>query len=115
MGVSYIIAGDEQLDMAEAVRKIGETFNTEEIILGGGGALNWSMLRDGLCDEVSIVMMPIADGEKHTHSLFEADEKYSAPLPIGFSLASVEPLEDGSVWMRYGVNGSVDANRTRTR
>lgn len=110
MGVSYIIAGDEQLDTAEAVRKIGETFNTEEIILGGGGTLNWSMLRDGLCDEVSIVMMPIADGEKHTHSLFEADEKYSAPLPIGFSLASVEPLEDGSVWMRYGVNGPVDAN-----
>ncbi len=91
--MSYIIAGDEQLDMAEAVRKIGETFNTEEIILG-----------------VSIVMMPSADGEKHTHSLFEADEKYSAPLPIGFSLASVEPLEDGSVWMRYGVNGPVDAN-----
>lgn len=55
-------------------------------------------------------MMPIADGEKHTHSLFEADEKYSAPLPIGFSLATVEPLEDGSVWMRYGVNGPVDAN-----
>lgn len=66
--MSYIIAGDEQLDMAEAVRKIGETFKTEEIILGGGGTLNWSMLRDGLCDEVSIVMMPIADGEKHTHS-----------------------------------------------
>ena len=95
--------------MAEAVRKIGETFNTEEIILGGGGTLNWSRLRDGLCDEISIVVMPVADGEKYTHSLFEADENYSTPLSIGFPLTSVEPLQDGSVWMCYGVNGPVDA------
>lgn len=27
-GVSYIIAGEDQLDMAEAIRKTGETFNT---------------------------------------------------------------------------------------
>ncbi|BAF54051.1 hypothetical protein [Corynebacterium glutamicum] len=53
--------------------------------------------------------MPVADGEKYTHSLFEDDENYSTPLPIGFSLTSGEPLEDGSVWMRYGVNGPVDA------
>src|SRR5699024_7878170 len=36
VGVSYIIAGDSELDMAEAVRKIGEVFHTEEIILRGG-------------------------------------------------------------------------------
>ncbi|BAQ21136.1 hypothetical protein cgR_6074 [Corynebacterium glutamicum R] len=33
--MSYIISGEEQLDMAEAVCKIGETFNTKEIILLG--------------------------------------------------------------------------------
>lgn len=109
MRVSYIISGEEQLGIAEAVCKIGEIFRTKEIILRGGGTLNWSMLHDGLCDEVSIIMTPIADREKYTHSLFEADGNYSAPLPIGFSLTSVEPLEDGRVWMHYGVNGPVDA------
>lgn len=73
VGVSYIIAGEEELDVAEAVRKIGEIFNAEEIILGGGGTLNWSMLRQGLLDEPSLVMMSTADGERHTHSLFEAN------------------------------------------
>lgn len=68
------------------------------------------MFCDGLCDEISVVMMPIADGEKHTHSLFGADEKYTAPLPIRFSLTNVEAFEDGSVWMCYGGNGPVDAN-----
>ena len=107
VGVSYLIAGDEQLDMAEAVRKIGDIFDTDEVILGGGATLNWSMIRDGLCDEISLVLMPTADGENSTSSLFEADERYSAPVPIGFSLKSVEPLEDGSVWLRYDVQGPV--------
>lgn len=107
VGVSYLIAGQEQLDMVEAVRKIGETFETDEIILGGGATLNWSMIRDGLCDEISLVLMPTADAENHTHSLFEADERFSAPTPIGFSLKHAEPLEDGSVWLRYDVQGPV--------
>lgn len=108
VGVSYILAGEERLDMAQAVRRIGEVFGVDELILGGGGNLNWSMVRDGLCDEISLVLMPTADGENHTNSLFEANEKYAAPVPIGFSLKNVEPLEDGSVWLRYDVDGPVD-------
>lgn len=109
VGVSYLIAGEEELDMAEAVRKIGEVFDTDEIILGGGATLNWSMLRDGLCDELSIVLMPTADGETHTNSLFEANEEFASPMPYGFSLKSVVPLEDGSVWLRYDVKGPVES------
>ena len=56
VGASYLIAGEETLDMEIAVRRIGEVFGVDELILGGGGTLNWSMARDGLCDEVSIVM-----------------------------------------------------------
>lgn len=107
VGVSYLVAGEEQLDMAEAVRKIGDTFDTDEIILGGGATLNWSMIRDGLCDEISLVLMPTADGENHTNSLFEANEKFSAPVPIEFSLKAAEPLEDSSVWLRYDVVGPI--------
>lgn len=107
IGVSYLIAGEEQLDMAEAVRKIGEIYGMEELILGGGANLNWSMITDGLCDEISLVLMPIADGENHTNSLFEANDKYSAPAPIAFSLENVEALEDGSVWLRYRVEGPI--------
>jgi len=108
IGVSYLIVGDERLDMAEAIRKIGEIYDMEELILGGGANLNWSMITDGLCDEISVVLMPTADGENRTHSLFEAHDAYSAPVPIAFSLKNVQALEDGSVWLRYGVEGPVD-------
>lgn len=93
--------------MEIAVRRIGEVFGVDELILGGGGTLNWSMARDGLCDEVSIVMMPLADGETDTASLFEASGEHSSPLPIGFALKGVEPLEGGSMWLRCDVTGPV--------
>ncbi|RWA18691.1 dihydrofolate reductase family protein [Mycolicibacterium brumae] len=105
--MSYLIAGEDRLDMELAVRKIGEAFGVDEVILGGGANLNWSMIRDGLCDEVSLVLMPVADGENHTNSVFEANEKYSAAVPIGFTLLGVQALDDGSVWLRYSVDGPV--------
>ncbi|KUG56165.1 pyrimidine reductase [Kocuria palustris] len=83
-----------------------------ELILGGGGTLNWPMVRDGLCNEVSIVMMPLADGETDTASLFEASGEHSSPLPIGFELKGVEPLEDGSLWLRYDVTGPVEQEQS---
>ena len=103
VGASYLIAGEETLDMEIAVRRIGEVFGVDELILGGGGTLNWSMVRD----ELSIVMMPLADGGTDTNSLFEASGEHSSPLPIGFALKGVEPLEDGSLWLRYDVTGPV--------
>lgn len=109
VGVSYILAGNEELDMSQAVDKIGEIFGMDELILGGGGTLNWSMIREGLCDEISMVLMPTADGETQTHSLFEANDKYSAPMPYQFALKNVEALEDDSVWLRYDVKGPVGA------
>ncbi|AXK44296.1 dihydrofolate reductase family protein [Brachybacterium saurashtrense] len=102
-GVSYLLAGDDELDMDEAVRKIGEIFGVDELILGGGGTVNWSMLRAGLCDEISLVLMPTADAENHTYSLFEANERFAPPAPVAFSLRSVDVLEDDSVWLRYDV------------
>src|SRR5699024_6327354 len=108
VGVSYIIAGDSEPDMAEAVRKIGEVFHTEEIILGGGGTLNWSMLRQGLCDELSLVLMPTADGERHTHSSFEANDDVTTPAPYARALKSGEALEEGSGWLSYDGVGEMD-------
>jgi riboflavin biosynthesis pyrimidine reductase len=101
--VSYIIAGQDSLDLGEAVRKLGALFGTSEIIQSGGGSLNWSLIRAGLCDEVSIVLTPAADGRKGAQALFEADERYAHPVPTTFELKDSKPLKDGSVWLRYGV------------
>ncbi|MEW1977787.1 hypothetical protein AB0271_05240 [Kocuria palustris] len=81
VGASYLIAGEETLDMEIAVRRIGEVFGVDELILGGGGT--------------------------DTASLFEASGEHSSPLPIGFELKGVEPLQDGRLWLRCDVTGPV--------
>ena len=106
-GVSYIIAGQDSLDLELAARKIGEAFDVEEIMLGGGGNLNWSFVQAGLCDELSIVLTPAADGKKGAQALFDADERHTQPIPTGFKLKHAQPLKDGSLWLRYEVKGPI--------
>lgn len=102
--ISYIIAGEDSLDLEKAVLKIQEYFNVDEIMLGGGGGINWSFLQAGLVDEISIVMTPAADGSTDTQTLFDANEKYNQPTPMTFKIKQTEILDDGSVWLRYLVN-----------
>ena len=72
-------------------------------MLGGGGVLNWSFLQAGLCDEVSIVLAPAADGSNDTPALFAVCDGLSADIPVSFQLQQVEVLEDSVVWLRYTV------------
>lgn len=76
-------------------------------MLGGGGGLTWSFIRAGLCDEVSIVLTPAADGAKGAQTICEADSRYSTPVPTAFDLLDVRKLDDGRLWMRYSVKGPI--------
>lgn len=101
--ISYIIAGEEQLDYRLLMEKLYQLFHIETLMLGGGGVLNWSFLQAGLCDEVSIVLAPAADGSNDTPALFAARDGLSADIPVSFQLQQVEVLEDSIVWLRYTV------------
>ncbi|GAA4506427.1 dihydrofolate reductase family protein [Brevibacterium yomogidense] len=107
-GISYLIAGDDSLDLHEAVRKISELFDVRELILGGGGGLNWSFVLAELCDEISLVITPAADGTKDAQSIFEADGRYTTAVPTSFELHHADRLDDGSLWLRYAVNGPIE-------
>ncbi|MEK5232094.1 RibD family protein [Lysinibacillus sp. FSL K6-0232] len=101
--ISYIIAGKETLDYDIVMQKLKTLFMMDTLMLGGGGVLNWSFIQAGLCDEISIVIAPTADGCATAPSLFETREGLSTAIPVGFSLKAVEAQEDGSVWLRYTV------------
>ncbi len=102
--ISYIIAGKDTLDYHAVVEKLKEKFHIDTLMLGGGGVLNWSFIQAGLCDEVSIVISPSADGSADSPSIFETKEGLSDDTPVSFSLKGVEEKEDGCVWLRYLVN-----------
>ena len=104
LGISYIIAGEDSLDYTMAMEKVKTLFGIETLMLGGGGVLNWSFIQAGMCDELSVVIAPAADGSSETPTLFETRGGLAADKPVGFTLKSAEAKEDGSVWLRYTVN-----------
>ena len=62
LGISYLTVGDERLDCASLARKLRSRFGIERLMVAGGGMANWSFLQEGLIDEFSLVIAPVADG-----------------------------------------------------
>lgn len=103
LGISYVIAGREKLDAPLLLRKLARDFHLETVMLGGGGILNWSFLRQGLCDEVSLVVAPVADGSGKTPSVFAAKDGLSDDAPQAFELLEARACRGGVLWLRYRV------------
>ena len=100
-GVSYLFAGDRDVDLATAVEKIGATFGVRTLMLEGGGRINGGMLRAGLVDEVSVLVAPVVDGRMGSPSLFDVEG--DGVVPHRLALEAIERRADGVLWLRYRV------------
>lgn len=101
--ISYIIAGIDQIDYEVMLDKFYNLFHIKQMMVGGGGTINWSMLQNGLVDEVSVILAPIANGDPNGHRFFVAKEPYSSIKETAFQLKSVKELEHDTIWIRYSV------------
>ncbi|MHC5375319.1 dihydrofolate reductase family protein [Enterococcus sp. LJL120] len=98
--IPYLIAGQKQIDPQLTLDKLQQYFALDSVMLGGGGLLNWSFIEAGVCDEVSLVVAPVADGASDSPSVFESGN-LSDNQAVAFSLEQVEKQTDGSLWLRY--------------
>jgi riboflavin biosynthesis pyrimidine reductase len=102
-GVSYIFAGDHDLDLGLALETLNRELGIKRLLLEGGGVTNGAFLRAGLIDEVSLAIFPAADGMRGAPCVFDSrDEEVGAPAPLrSMRLESNQVLEGGAVWLRY--------------
>lgn len=105
LNISYIIAGKDKLDAPLAMQKLKTVFHMDVVMLGGGGILNWSFIKQGLCDELSLFITPMADGATDTPTLFEAVPGLSDTSPVNFTLENIE-VKDSLIWARYKVDNA---------
>ena len=99
-GVSYLLAGARDVDLALALDKIGAHFGVRTLMLEGGGRINGGFLRAGLIDEVSLLVAPVADGRVGMSSLFDVDGEGT---PLRLEIEAVERREDEVLWLRYRI------------
>lgn len=102
-GISYLFAGEKCLDCKLLLRKLAEQFEIKRLMIAGGGITNWSFLQDGLIDELSLVIAPVADGNTSAVSIFEQADFLPQHKPIAFRLIEAKPLDGSALWLRYGI------------
>ncbi|PTQ13567.1 2-hydroxy-3-oxopropionate reductase [Sphingomonas oleivorans] len=104
-GVSYLFAGETSIDLPRALEILNRELGVERLILEGGGIANGAFLREGLVDEISLIVWPTVDGAAGAPSVFDslaADADRLAPVRA-MHLLSCESMADGAVWLRYRV------------
>lgn len=98
--IPYLIAGQKEIDLALMLEKLATHYGLRNLMLGGGGNVNWTFLKNELIDEVSLVLAPVVDGQTDTARLFDATYAKD-PHACAFSKKSVKSYADGTLWLRY--------------
>lgn len=101
LGISYVFAGDKLLNCALLLQKLQSLFGIERLMIAGGGTVNWSFAQEGLIDELSVVIAPVADGGTESVSIFERAAFMPAHAPVAFSLHAAKTLDGNALWLRY--------------
>jgi riboflavin biosynthesis pyrimidine reductase len=101
--VSYIFAGEQELDLGLALEILNRELGIQRLLLEGGGVTNGAFLRAGLIDELSLVIFPAVDGVQGAPCVFDSRaDAAGVPAPLrAMTLDSSQVLEGGAVWLRY--------------
>ncbi len=102
--VSYIFGGKSELNLERVLEKLKRHFGIERVRLDGGGGNNGSFLKAGLIDELSLVLMPIADGSTGTPTVFDVESGHTRRTATKLALQSVKRLDGGALWLRYRIH-----------
>lgn len=102
-GFDIIQVGEQKVDLRAALIKLKGDYGISTIRVDSGGILNGVLLREGLIDEVSLLITPTLVGGTTPRSFFVAPDLASARNVISLRLIHVEEIGDGNVWQRYEV------------
>ncbi len=71
-GAEVIICGEDKVDLVKLMEILYDK-GIRKILLEGGGTLNWSMLKNGLVDEVIVAIAPVIVGGRDAITLVEGE------------------------------------------
>lgn len=90
MGVKVITSGSgEHVNLKLLMRRLRE-MGIKTLMLEGGGTLNWSMLKEGLVDEVRVAIAPIIVGGEAAITLVEGEGVSRVNEGIKLKLRQIE-------------------------
>lgn len=101
--IPYLVAGENRVDLEQALRKMKTLLGVNCILSTAGGKLNGALLRAGLVDEINIEFHPGIIGSLNAPSLFDSPDLKPDEMPVRLKLIWAQVQAAGRVWLRYEV------------
>jgi 2,5-diamino-6-(ribosylamino)-4(3H)-pyrimidinone 5'-phosphate reductase len=101
--VPYFEAGEDRVDLSQAVGRMGQMFDEGCIVSDAGGVLNGALLREALVDEIDVQFLPAVVGRPDAPTIFEGYDLGTSSSIRDLQLISAESRPDGSTFIRYAV------------
>jgi 2,5-diamino-6-(ribosylamino)-4(3H)-pyrimidinone 5'-phosphate reductase len=103
LGIEHIMTGEEKVSLGDALEELNARYDVKKLRVDSGGTLNGVLLREGLVDEVSVLIHPFLVGGMSPKSLFKAPDLDSEEGVIELKLSHLERLKNDLVWVLYEV------------
>jgi 2,5-diamino-6-(ribosylamino)-4(3H)-pyrimidinone 5'-phosphate reductase len=102
--VKHMVIGYQEVDLGAALNELNVQFGVKSLRVDSGGVLNGVLFREGLVDEVNVLIHPELVGGKSSSSIFPASElNPSGGSTVQLVLVHVENLKANFVWLQYRV------------
>lgn len=98
LGIAYIFAGENEMNIRLALDKIKSKFDLETILLCGGATFNGAFFKEDLVDEISLVIAPYMERNQNERPLAELASEYRNTV---FSLKKAYPIAGGGVHLIF--------------
>ncbi|MEV6286055.1 dihydrofolate reductase family protein [Kribbella sp. NPDC051770] len=103
-GICYLVAGDERVDLAQAIAAMGAELGVECLLSTAGGGLNGALLRADLIDGLYLTIAPALIGGLGTPSVMDGVPLALGEAPTRLRLLSVQHDSGGTVRLHYDVD-----------
>ena len=100
-GVKFFFSGDERVDLVALMSYLHEE-GIGKLMLEGGSTLNFSMIKAGLIDEISICVAPMIVGGANAKTFFDGDGFDTMDEAVKLELIDSYSL-DKDLILRYDV------------
>ncbi|MBN1259039.1 MAG: RibD family protein [Anaerolineae bacterium] len=103
LGIDVIVAGEGHVDLHAALAELHARYGIEVVRTDAGGILHGVLLREGLVDELSVLLNPCLTGGTMPRSFFVAPDLTSKAGLLSLRLLDMQQIEGDFVWLRYAL------------
>jgi len=101
--IHVLVHGKKNVDLRSALKELKSRFKINVLRIDSGGILAGVLLRQGLVDEISVLILPQMTGGTSEKTIYVAPDLTSFDNVIDLTLTKCETLEKNYVWLYYNV------------